>query len=56
MRNIYSDLMVKCFQEKKKIYIFLQISAVCIGVCLYMHAAFLVEEIADRFLGRALYG
>ena len=53
MRNIYSDLMIKCFQEKK-IYIFFQISAVCIGVCAYMHATFLVREIADRFLFRAL--
>ena len=36
---------------------FAQISAVCIGVCIYMQAAFLVVEIADtRFLGQALKG
>ena len=40
---------------KKSIYFF-QISAVCIGICAYMHATFLVVEIADRFLGQALYG
>ena len=55
MRNSYPDLMIKMFQEIKKIYIFFQISAVCIGVCVFMHATFLVGEIADRFLGQALY-
>ena len=45
-----------CFQEIKKIYIFFQISAVCIGKCAYMHTKSLVGEIADRFLGQALYG
>ena len=41
----------------KKIYIFLQISAVCIGVCAYMNTTFLVREIiADWFLGQALDG
>ena len=54
MWNIYSNLMIKCFQEKKNLLIFFQISVVCIGVCAYMHATFLVREIADRFLGRAL--
>ena len=39
--------------KKKSIYFF-QISAVCIGICAYMHATFLVVEIADRFLGQAL--
>ena len=56
MRNIYSHLMIKMFSGYlKKTYIFFfQISAVCIGVCAYMHAKFLVGEIADGFLGRAL--
>ena len=56
MRNIYSDLMIKMFSGylKKNLYIFFQISAVRIGVCAYMHAKFLVGEIADGFLGRAL--
>ena len=40
----------------KKFYTFFQISAVCIGVCAYMHTRFLVGEIADRFLGQALNG
>ena len=57
MGTIYTDLMTKMFSGDKKIYIFFQISAVYIGVCAYMHTTFLVgEEIADRFLGRALYG
>ena len=37
----------------KNLYIFFQISAVCIGVCAYMHTTFLVVEIVDRFLGQA---
>ena len=57
MRNIYPDLLIKMLSgNKKKSTYFFQISAVCIGVCAYMHATFLVGEIADRFLGRALYG
>ena len=57
MRNIYPDLMIKILSgSKKNRYIFFQISAVCIGICAYMHATFLVVEIADRFLGQALYG
>ena len=40
---------------KKSLYYFFQISAVCIGICAYMHATFLLVEIADRFLGQALY-
>ena len=40
---------------KKSIYYFSQISAVCIGICAYIHATFLLVEIADRFLGQALY-
>ena len=56
MRNIYPDLMIKMLSGLQKIYIFFQISAVCIGVCAYMHIPFLVGEIADRFLGQALYG
>ena len=43
-------------QETKKNYILFPDSAVCTGVCVYMHAAFLVVEIADRFLGQALKG
>ena len=51
-RNFY-----RCQTHEKKIYIFFfRISAVCIGVCAFMHATFLVAEIADRFLGQALYG
>ena len=63
MQNIFPDLMIKMLLGNKIIYIiyiFFQISAVCIGVCAYMnwymHATFLVGEIPDRFLGRALYG
>ena len=55
MRNIYPDLMIKMLSGNiKNIYIFFfQISAVCIGVCAYMHTTFLVVEIVDRFLGQA---
>ena len=43
--------------NKKHLYIFFQISAhVCIGVCAYMDATFLVVEIAYSFRGKALYG
>ena len=53
MGNIYPNLMTKMLSGvKKKIYVVFQISAVCIGICAYMHTKFLV----DRFLGRALYG
>ena len=55
MGNIYPDLMTKMLSGDK-IYIFFQVLAACIGVCAYMHTTFLVGEIADRFLGRALYG
>ena len=56
-RNIYPDLIIKMISgNKKKSISFFQISAVCIRVWAYMHATFLVGEIADRFLGRALYG
>ena len=44
MRIIYPDLMMKMLSGNT-------LSAVCV----YMHATFLVGEIADRFLGRALY-
>ena len=40
----------------KKFYIFFQILAVCIGVCVYMDTTFLVGEIEDRFLSQALNG
>ena len=56
MSHIYPDLRIKMppGNLKKSICLF-QISAVCIGVCAYMHgcmhATFLVGEIADRFLG-----
>ena len=56
MGTIYTDLMTKMLSGDKKIYMFFQISAVYIGVCAYMHTTFLVGEIADRFLGRPLYG
>ena len=43
--------------KKKTLYnFFVQISALRISVCAYMHATFLAREIADRFLGRAVYG
>ena len=49
MRNIYPILMIKMVSGNKKIYI--QISAVCIGICAYMHATFLVvEEAESNFL------
>ena len=44
MRIIYPDLMMKMLSGNTPS-----------GVCVYMHATFLVGEIADRFLGRALY-
>ena len=55
---IYPDLRMKMLSgnNKKKCIYFFQISAVCIDVCAYMHPTFLVVEIADRFLGHALYG
>ena len=58
MRNIHPDLMIKMLSgNKENRYIFFQISPVCIlDVCAYIHATFLVVEIADRFLGQALYG
>ena len=56
MWNIYPDLTIKILQEIKKSLYFFQISAVCIGIFVYMHPTFLVVEIADRFLGQALYG
>ena len=42
--------------NKKNLHIFFQISAVCIDVCAYRYATFMVVKIADRFLGQALYG
>ena len=49
--------MIKMFSGFKIIYIFFpDNSAVYIGACEHMHATFLVVEIADRFLGQALYG
>ena len=57
MRNIHPGLMLKMLSGSKNRYIFFQISAVCIlDVCAYIHATFLLVEIADRFLGQALYG
>ena len=57
MRNIYPNLMIKMLSGNKKIYIFFSgFSCVCIGICAYTHATFLVVEIADRFLGQTLYG
>ena len=56
MWNIYPNLTIKILQEIKKSLYFFQISAVCIGIFVYMHATFLVLEIADRFLSQALYG
>ena len=54
MRNIYPNLMIKMLSEKKNLYIyFFQISAVCIGILAYMHATFLLVDLADRFLGQA---
>ena len=44
MRNIYPDLMMKMFSGNT-----------LSGVCVYMYVTFLVGEIVDRFLGRALY-
>ena len=46
--------MIKMLSGIKKSF-FPQISAVCIGVCAYMHTTFLVGEIADRFVGQAQY-
>ena len=58
MQNIYPNLMIKkkVLRNFKNPIYFFQISAVCIGVCAYMHATFLVVEIADTFLSQALYG
>ena len=56
MQNIYPDLVIKMLAGNKKGLYFFQISAVCIGICANMHPIFLIGEIADRFLGQALYG
>ena len=57
MWNIYPTLMIKMLLgNKKNLHIFFQISAVCMGICAYIHATFLVVDLADRFLGQALYG
>ena len=57
MWNIYPTLMIKMLLgNKKNIHIFFQISAVCMGICAYIRATFLVVDLADRFLGQALYG
>ena len=56
MRNIYPKIMIKMLSGKENLYIFFRISAVCIGICAFMHATFMVAEMADRFLGQALYG
>ena len=58
MQNIYPNLMIKMLLGNyKNPKYFFQISAVCIGICAYMHATFLVVEIADSwFLSQALYG
>ena len=59
MQNIYPDLMIKIrlSGNKKRVYIFFpDFSCICIDVCAYVHVTFLVVEIADRFLGQALYG
>ena len=55
MQNIYPNLKIKMLHEIKKYLYFFQVSAVCIGICAYMHATFLVVEIAYRFLGQVLY-
>ena len=54
MQNIYPNLMIKKLSgnKKKSIYFF----QIFIGVSAYMDATFLVVEIADSFLGQALYG
>ena len=55
MRITYPDLMIKMLSgNQMNLYIFFQILAVCTGV--YMHATFLVVEIADSSLGQALNG
>ena len=41
--------MIKMPSGNENLYIFFRISAVCIGVCAFMNATFLVAEIADRF-------
>ena len=55
MRNIYPNLIIKLLSGnyKKSIYVF-QISAVCMGICAYKHATFVVVELADKFLDQAL--
>ena len=58
-KHHYNAKYLSQFNDKntfeKSLHI-VQISAVCIGICAYMHATLLVVEIADRFLGQALYG
>ena len=49
MRITYPDLMIKMLSGNEMNLYFFQILAVCTGV--YMHATFLVVEIADRSLG-----
>ena len=42
-RNIYPDFIIKMLSGNKNINLFFHISAVCLGVCAYMHATFLLE-------------
>ena len=58
MRNIYPDLMIKMLagSKKKSIYFFPDFSWMHTRrMCLHTRS-FLLVEIADRFLGQALYG
>ena len=50
-------IKIRLSGNKKRVYIFFpDFSCICIDVCAYVHVTFLVVEIADRFLGQALYG
>ena len=55
MQNIYLNLKIKMLHEIKKNLYFFQVSAVCIGICVYMHATFLVVEIVYRFQWAKFY-
>ena len=59
MRNIYPNLMVKMLSgNEKNLYniIFPDFGCMHSRMCVRTLHMFLVGEIADRFLGRALYG
>ena len=58
MQNIYLDLIMKRLSgNKKNLYVFSRFRLYAwVYTHVYVHTTFLVGEIVDRFLARALYG